>query len=347
MKDATNDLGRDARSLVTRVRRRDGPSAADRARLRAKLDPIWAADRAAEPSATVEPERVAAAAGWAGGRGLQPWAAAVFLFSLGFLAPEPPRMAAATFAAATAAPTIAPASLPSLPPSDAMLPPVAAEPLAHAGSVHAPEDSPARPAQAREAPRATSGVRSAQAREAPRANARAAKGGRVQPNVQLGRRQPTAAPRTASTSTPDPEQATTRLEQVGPHDRSRERQAPSAPARHEPSAARVVLDRASGDVAPELADRNFAPQPIDDELAWLGAAQDALRKRQPTRALQLVQEHAFRYPRGALAPERTAVHALALCALSRKEAARAVLADLERRAPSSPLLDRVRRNCGL
>jgi hypothetical protein len=92
--------------------------------------------------------------------------------------------------------------------------------------------------------------------------------------------------------------------------------------------------------------RAFAPQRIDDELTWLSAAQDALRNHKPSSALRLVQEHAFRFPQGALASERVAVHALALCALSRKAAAREVLADLEQRSPNSPLLARVRRNCG-
>jgi hypothetical protein len=102
-----------------------------------------------------------------------------------------------------------------------------------------------------------------------------------------------------------------------------------------------------GDVGPTISDRSFAPQAIDDELAWLGAAQEALRTGHPSRALALVQQHAFRFPRGALAPERVAVQALALCALERKEAARTVLADLALRAPSSPLVARVRRSCGL
>ncbi|HKU42616.1 MAG TPA: hypothetical protein VJR89_30870, partial [Polyangiales bacterium] len=102
-----------------------------------------------------------------------------------------------------------------------------------------------------------------------------------------------------------------------------------------------------GDLALNLRDDGFSPQPIDDELTWLSAAQEALTKHQPSTALRLVQEHALRFPQGALAVERTAVHALALCSLGRKAAARDVIADLAHRAPQSPLLARVRRNCGM
>jgi len=90
----------------------------------------------------------------------------------------------------------------------------------------------------------------------------------------------------------------------------------------------------------------FVPDPIADEVSLLGAAQEALREGQPTRAMNYIRQHAFRFPTGALAQERSAVHALALCALDRKSAARQVFADLQRRAPSAAVLARIRQDCG-
>ena len=99
--------------------------------------------------------------------------------------------------------------------------------------------------------------------------------------------------------------------------------------------------------APEQGGPSIALQPIDDELELLSSAQDALRRGQPSQALRLVQQHAFRFPRGALAQERSVVQALALCALDRRSAARVIIEDMKQRAPTSPLLTSVRRACGL
>jgi hypothetical protein len=90
----------------------------------------------------------------------------------------------------------------------------------------------------------------------------------------------------------------------------------------------------------------FAPAAIADEVSLLGAAHKELHAGQPTRALGYIRQHAFRFPTGALAQERAAVHALALCALNRKTAAREVFEDLQRRAPSAAVLTRIRRDCG-
>jgi hypothetical protein len=90
----------------------------------------------------------------------------------------------------------------------------------------------------------------------------------------------------------------------------------------------------------------FVPDPIADEVSLLGAAQKALRAGQPTRAMNYIQQHAFRFPTGALSQERSAVHALTLCALDRKTAARQVFDDLRGRAPSAAVLARIRHDCG-
>ncbi|HET8934431.1 MAG TPA: hypothetical protein VFN67_13365 [Polyangiales bacterium] len=90
-----------------------------------------------------------------------------------------------------------------------------------------------------------------------------------------------------------------------------------------------------------------APPSLDGELELLGAAQTALQKQRPSRALTLLQEHAFRFPTGSLVEERMAMQALALCALQRRHAAATVLSNLEARGSKSQLLPRVRSQCGL
>jgi hypothetical protein len=90
----------------------------------------------------------------------------------------------------------------------------------------------------------------------------------------------------------------------------------------------------------------FVPDAIGDEVSLLGAAQAELSAGQPSRALGYVRQHAFRFPTGALAQERLAVHVLALCALDRKNAARQVFEDLTHRAPSAAVITRLRHECG-
>lgn len=123
---------------------------------------------------------------------------------------------------------------------------------------------------------------------------------------------------------------------------------PSSAAQSHGQAAQVQT-RVSAPVPVQAVDESaeaFVPDPIADEVSLLGAAQEALREGQPTRAMNYIRQHAFRFPTGALAQERSAVHALALCALDRKSAARQVFADLQRRAPSAAVLARIRQDCG-
>lgn len=74
--------------------------------------------------------------------------------------------------------------------------------------------------------------------------------------------------------------------------------------------------------------------------------QRALRDDAPARALDLVDQHATRFPRGALEPERWAAQGLALCALGRPHEARESRARLAALAPSSALLVRIDAACG-
>jgi hypothetical protein len=83
---------------------------------------------------------------------------------------------------------------------------------------------------------------------------------------------------------------------------------------------------------------------LEDELPLLRGAQEALRSGDAARALAFLNEHARRFPNGALAEERKAVHAIASCKLEAKTGeaeAEAFLRDNE----GSPLADRVREAC--
>jgi hypothetical protein len=123
---------------------------------------------------------------------------------------------------------------------------------------------------------------------------------------------------------------------------------PTSPPTPTPDAsAAIALVNPRNRAAPTQSRSEFKPQAIDDELAWIGAAQEALQNHQPSLTLRLVEQHSFRFPDGALTQERLVLHTLALCALERFTAARRMLEVLEERAPDAPIVARVRSNCGL
>lgn len=93
------------------------------------------------------------------------------------------------------------------------------------------------------------------------------------------------------------------------------------------------------------ATKSGEPSSLRQELQLLGAAQRMLQQDKPSRALEFLQRHADRFPRGALKQERTAAHAVALCKLGRFAEGRALSAQLQRGAPDSPLAARVRMTC--
>jgi RNA polymerase sigma-70 factor (ECF subfamily) len=84
---------------------------------------------------------------------------------------------------------------------------------------------------------------------------------------------------------------------------------------------------------------------LEQELPLLQAAQEALRADQPKRALALLDAHAKLYPHGALAEERRAAHAIAMCRIAAGPAASAEADAFVRDAPGSPLVERVRAAC--
>lgn len=86
---------------------------------------------------------------------------------------------------------------------------------------------------------------------------------------------------------------------------------------------------------------------VAGEVALLKDAQLALAAGDGTAALALLEQHAKRFPGGALVAERMAARVFALCELGRQEQARSAAQAFLRVAPDSPLVPRVMASCGL
>ena len=84
---------------------------------------------------------------------------------------------------------------------------------------------------------------------------------------------------------------------------------------------------------------------LSDEVRLLREARGALDRGDPARALTSLDLHEARFPRGTLYEERLATRVQTFCALGRIDAARSVAQELERAAPRSPHLLRVRASC--
>jgi hypothetical protein len=94
--------------------------------------------------------------------------------------------------------------------------------------------------------------------------------------------------------------------------------------------------------------REPAAEGVEQELPLIRGAQEALRAGDLDGALRLLDAHARRFPAGALAEERRAAHAIAVCRKSGVGAgARAEAEAFVREVPSSPLVERVGAACGL
>jgi hypothetical protein len=126
--------------------------------------------------------------------------------------------------------------------------------------------------------------------------------------------------------------------------------APAKPAPIVPTPPAHVDDPA--EVAPPVDDgatlsktHRRAGSTLEQELPLLQGAQEALRRGDSARALRLLDAHARRFPNGVLAPERRAVHAMAVCQANSGPAARAEAEAFVREAPGSPLVERVRSAC--
>jgi hypothetical protein len=99
--------------------------------------------------------------------------------------------------------------------------------------------------------------------------------------------------------------------------------------------------------APASPRRNpSTPSEVAAEVRLLAGAQTALRDGDAIRALGLLDEHARRFPKGALGEERDAVRIASLCALGRATEARDAADRFLRAAPLSPHAGLVRASCG-
>lgn len=115
---------------------------------------------------------------------------------------------------------------------------------------------------------------------------------------------------------------------------------------HETSVTNVASPRGARDVVTTKrpgATRQ-APTDLDRELALLEQAQQALKQGDSERALAELDKHATEHPTGALAVERAAIRAVALCESGNVEGQREARRFLARNA-RSPLAVRVRAAC--
>jgi hypothetical protein len=85
---------------------------------------------------------------------------------------------------------------------------------------------------------------------------------------------------------------------------------------------------------------------LAQEVAILSRAGTELHAGRPAAALEVLDEHQRKFPRGVLTQERGAARIQALCALGRMKEARAGLARLARAFPGSPHVARARKACG-
>lgn len=84
---------------------------------------------------------------------------------------------------------------------------------------------------------------------------------------------------------------------------------------------------------------------LAEETRLLEAAQRELAKNQGGAALAMLDEHAARFPSGALSEERSAARILALCGVGRTGEARSAAKAFIAASPSSPLVPRLESSC--
>jgi hypothetical protein len=116
----------------------------------------------------------------------------------------------------------------------------------------------------------------------------------------------------------------------------------------ETSISGPVLERSAKPAstrAPRDTRNKVARYRLDQELALLRAAQDALQRGEPRQALLALERHSRRFPRGAMRQEREAARAVSLCELGRVKEGRKVARRVLSRSPRSPLAQRMARSC--
>ncbi len=126
---------------------------------------------------------------------------------------------------------------------------------------------------------------------------------------------------------------------------------PAASAAEPPASAEAVEVDEPAPPVPAARGRRAvgggAPGSFEQELALIKAAKAELDAGRAAAALDLVNQHARLFPRGVFAGEREALRALGTCGAGDGAAGRKLGVAFIRAYPTSPLVDRVRRVCGL
>ena len=338
-----SELSPDARDLVAQARRQGpallGPTAAQRAALRERLAPAWA--RGSQPTAASKLRWRAGLSVLLTGLGLLGWLVARSQLTPAEPAPQRAAPLEQLHGRQPTSPSLAVGAQTSAGPAEPPLP-------AADTNTDTNTEAEARPA---DPPRPIHPAQPLKMAARTRPNRNPSRPTRPPAAVVTGSSETavTAAPApseprsTRATTTPGALAQYSKAEPLrAPHPRA----APRTGERGAPSRTLGTTDTQTAQRAVQTIDAP-GPSSIDGELELLGSAQTALQKKRPSRALTLLQQHAFRFPTGAMVEERMAMQALALCALQRRSAARAVLSDLAARGPQSQLLPRVRAQCGL
>lgn len=118
---------------------------------------------------------------------------------------------------------------------------------------------------------------------------------------------------------------------------------PTAEASPTPTASAVAPVKSS----PIAASPSASVDPLTSENELIARAQQALASGQPGQALAALDEHARRFPTGALAYEREAARAVALCRAGRTSEGRAAAAPFVAHDPDSPIAQRIKSACGM
>lgn len=84
---------------------------------------------------------------------------------------------------------------------------------------------------------------------------------------------------------------------------------------------------------------------IDEEVKLVNGAQSALRAGNSKQALELLAQHAARFPNGKLGTLRQVTQMMALCQAGQRAEARRQAAEFLARKPSSPFAERVKGIC--
>jgi hypothetical protein len=124
----------------------------------------------------------------------------------------------------------------------------------------------------------------------------------------------------------------------------------------EPAAPTQIDEPAPAEAPPARTEKQALPTPsrspapsaeptVDEEVKLINAAQAALRAGDAKHALELLSQHAARFPGGKLATLRQVTHMMALCQSGKAEQARQEAADFVAAKPGSPFVERVKGIC--